>query len=101
MDRAAGDPGAGHLDLPQVGGGVGGVHVQSGTLMMINCTVRENLGGEVGGVLQKRREALGNPPVPLPVWALALDEPQHGQRVDDVAEGAGFEDEQFHADREW
>ena len=30
--------------------GVGGVHVQSGTLTMINCTVRENLGGEVGGV---------------------------------------------------
>ena len=33
-----------------MGGGVGGVHVQSGTLMMINCTVRENIGGVVGSV---------------------------------------------------
>jgi hypothetical protein len=34
-----------------MGAGVGGVHVQSGTLAMINCTVRENLGGAVGSVI--------------------------------------------------
>ncbi len=32
-------------------GGVGGIHVQAGTLTMIDCTVRNNIGGEIGGVM--------------------------------------------------
>ena len=31
--------------------GVGGVHVQSGALAMIDCTVRNNIGAEFGGVM--------------------------------------------------
>ena len=30
--------------------GVGGIHLQAGTLSMIDCTVRNNIGGEYGGV---------------------------------------------------
>ena len=32
-------------------GGVGGIHVQAGTLSMNDCTVRNNIGGVVGGVM--------------------------------------------------
>ena len=32
-------------------GGVGGIHVQAGTMSMNDCTVRNNIGGVVGGVM--------------------------------------------------
>jgi len=39
-------------------GGVGGLQVQAGTLSMIDCTVRNNVGGEVGGVMVNAGAAL-------------------------------------------
>lgn len=38
--------------------GVGGIHVQAGTLAMIDCTVRNNIGGAVGGVIVNAGAAL-------------------------------------------
>ena len=39
-------------------GGVGGIHVQAGTLSMNDCTVRNNIGGVVGGVMVTAGAAL-------------------------------------------
>src|SRR6185503_9772751 len=45
---------------------------------------------------QERRQRRINPPEHLRFRPMLLDEPQHGKRLYHVAEGTGFEDEDFH-----
>ena len=61
------------------------------------ATVERVQRGDVRIALEQRGKGFGNPPVHLPIGALAFDEAQDGQRVDDVTEGTGLEDEDLHA----
>ena len=51
--------------------------------------------GEVGVSFEEGGEGRVNPPMDLGVGPVALEQTQDGQRLDDVAKGTGFEDENF------
>lgn len=51
--------------------------------------------GQIGIAIEERREVGINPPENFAGGQMAFNEPQHGQGLDDIAERAGFEEEDF------
>ena len=51
--------------------------------------------GEVGVLFQQRQQAGVEPPVNIGFWEMAFEQPEDRQRVNHVAHGTGFEDQNF------
>lgn len=72
-----------------------GEHFRPVTRFVPAAAFKADDAGEIWIAFEQRRERTVNPPENFSLWIMQFQQTQHGQRLKNVAERAGFENENF------